>query len=66
MFEAVIRFLIWLCLLVLAVFLFIWVLGQLGIVLPAIVYTIGKIILVLICILFGYRTFKPISGGWLP
>lgn len=66
MFEAVVRGLIGLCLLVAAFFLVLWVLGQLGIVLPAIIVTIAKVILVLIAILVLYRMLKPHSGGWLP
>lgn len=66
MVEALIRGLIVLCLIVGAFFLVLWVLAQLGIVLPAIIVTIAKIILVLIAILFLYRTLKPVSGGWLP
>jgi hypothetical protein len=66
MVETVIRLLIGLCLLVLCVVLVIWVLGELGIVLPAIVMKIGWVILVLIVILIIYRTLKPVAGGWLP
>jgi hypothetical protein len=66
MFEALIRALIMLCLIVAAFFIALWVFAQLGIVLPAIVITIAKVILVLICILYLYRMLKPVAGGWIP
>lgn len=66
MVETVIKLLISLCLVVLCVFLVVWVLGELGIILPAIVMKIGWVILVLIVILVIYRTLKPVSGGWIP
>ena len=66
--EAVIRGLIYLCLIALAFFLCIWVLGQLGIALPAMVLTILKVIFVLVAILVLLRIFWPVLGGfnWFP
>lgn len=66
MFEAIIRALIGLCLVVVAFFIVLWVFAQLGIAIPAMVVTIAKVILVLICILILYRIIKPHSAGWLP
>lgn len=66
MFEAIIRALIGLCLVVAVFFIVLWVLGELGIVLPAMVITIAKVILVLVGILVLYRMLKPVSGGWIP
>ena len=66
--EAVIRGLIYLCAIALAFFLCIWVLGQLGIALPAMVITILKIIFVLVAILVLLRIFWPVIGSfqWFP
>ena len=66
MFEAVIRFLITLCLIALCVFLFIWVLGMLGIVIPSKVLTILNVIAALVAILFLVRLLRPYWGNYLP
>jgi hypothetical protein len=66
--EAVIRALLYLCAIALAFFLIIWVLGQLGVVLPAMVITILKVMFVLVAILILVRLFWPIVSGanWFP
>lgn len=66
MIEAVIRGLIGICLIVLAVSLTIWVLGQLGLTLPAFVVKILWVIAVLLIILWLVRLFRPYWGGWVP
>jgi hypothetical protein len=66
MFEAIIKALIGLCFLVAGFFLVLWVLGELGIVIPATLLTIAKVILILIAILVLYRMLKPVAGGWIP
>lgn len=66
MFEAVVRMLIALCLLVLAVWLILWVLAGLGIALPAMVVKVLWIIVALIAILVVVRAVRPYAGGWLP
>lgn len=66
--EAVIRALIYICVIALAFFLIVWVLGALGIVLPAMVVTIFKIILVLVAVLVLVRVlWPPLSTfRWFP
>lgn len=64
--ETIIRGLISLCLLVLAVFIAIWVIGALGIALPPMVIQIVWIIVALIAILIFYRALKAGGGNWLP
>lgn len=66
--EAVIRALIYLCCIALAFFLIVWVFGQLGIALPAMVLTILKVIFVLIAILVLVRLIWPSLSGisWFP
>lgn len=66
MFEAVIKGLIWLAMLVGLVFVGIWVLGELGIVIPAIFIKILFVIVVLLVILYIYRVLKRAGVGWLP
>lgn len=68
LFEAIIRALIYLCVVALCFFLCVWVLGQLGVALPYMVINILKVIFVLIAILILVRLFYPvISGGnWFP
>lgn len=61
--ERVIRALIYLCVVALCFFLCVWVLGMLGIALPAMVVTILKIIFVLIAVLILVRLFMPVVGG---
>lgn len=64
MFESFIRFLITILLIGLCVVLLIWVLGVVGIHLPAMVIQIIYAIAVLICILFLVRLLQPYWGGW--
>ncbi|TXH32071.1 MAG: hypothetical protein E6Q98_25805 [Rhodospirillaceae bacterium] len=66
MLEAVIRFLITMCLIALCVFLVIWVLGAIGIVLPAMVVKIIWIIAALVAVLFLVRLLKPYWGNYFP
>jgi hypothetical protein len=62
-FEALVRALIYICFIALAFYLCIWVLGELGIMLPAMVITILKVIFVLVCILILARLFAPFWGS---
>ncbi len=64
MFGQLIRALIYLCFLVLAFYLVIWVLSALGIALPAIVVHIVMVIFVLVAILVLYQLFWPYWGGF--
>lgn len=66
MIEAVIRFLIGLCLLVAAVYLILWVIGALGLMIPAVVIRIIWIIVALIALLWLFRLLRPYAGQWLP
>lgn len=59
MFENVVMLLIYICLVVGACWLVIWVLGQLGVELPAQVIKIFWVIVVLIVILLLYRMLAP-------
>ena len=61
--DRVIRGLLYLCVIALAFFLIVWVLGQLGIALPAMVLVILKVMFVLIAILVLARLFLPLVGG---
>ena len=63
-FEALIRALIYLCLVALAFFLTVWVLGMIGLALPGIVITILKVIFVLIAILVLVRLLWPFAAGF--
>jgi len=63
MIEAVIRALIAICVVALAVFLIIWVLGALGLALPAMVVKILYIIAALIAVLILWRILSPVIGG---
>lgn len=63
MFGQVIRALIYLCFMVLAFYLVVWVLEQLGIRLPPMVEKILMVILVLVAILVLYQLFAPYFGG---
>ena len=63
LFEAIIRALIYLCVVALAFFLCVWVLGQLGVALPYMVINILKVIFVLIAILILVRLFYPVLSG---
>jgi len=68
LFEAIIRALIYLCVVALGFFLCVWVLGQLGVALPMMVITILKVIFVLVAILILVRLFYPMLSGttWFP
>lgn len=66
MLEAVIRFLITMCLIALCVFLVIWVLSAIGIVLPAMVVKILWIIAALVAVLFLVRLLRPYWGDYFP
>ena len=57
MVEALFRFLITLVLLALFFFLAIWVLGELGIIIPAMVMVCLKVLAVLIVLLVAWRFF---------
>ncbi len=57
MVESLIKALIILCIVVACVFLVLWVLGQLGITLPAMVVNVIWIIVVLLALLFLWRAF---------
>jgi hypothetical protein len=63
MFESIVMLLIYICLVVGACWLVIWVLGQLGVVLPDQVIKIFWVIVVLIVILLLYRMLAPMLGG---
>lgn len=66
--EAVIRALLYLCCIALAFFLCVWVLGVLGVALPAMVLTILKVMFILVAILVLLRLFWPVLGSynWFP
>ncbi len=67
MFESIIMLLIYVCLLAAVVYLVIWVLGQLGVALPAMVIKILWIIVALVVILLLFRMIGPaLSSGHLP
>lgn len=63
MVETLIMLLIYICLVVGACWLVIWVLGQLGISLPDQVIKIFWVIVVLIVILLLWRALAPALGG---
>ncbi len=63
MFGQVIRALLFLCCIVLAFYLIVWVLEQLGIRLPPMVEKILMVILVLVAILVLYQLFAPYFGN---
>ncbi len=66
--EAIIRALLYLCGVALGFYLIIWVLGALGVMLPAMVLTILKVMFVLVAILILVRLFWPALSGysWFP
>ena len=66
MVEAVIKFLVTICLIALCVFLVIWVLGAVGVVLPPMVVKINWIIVALIAVLFLVRKLRPYFGRYIP
>lgn len=61
--EAVIRALLYLCIIAICFYLCIWVIAALGIGLPAMVITILKIMFVLVAILILVRLFYPFVQG---
>jgi hypothetical protein len=63
MFEAIIRALLYICGIALCYFLIIWVLGEIGIMIPAMVLKILLVMLVLVCILVLWRLFSPFFGS---
>jgi hypothetical protein len=65
MIESLIMLLIYVCLVVGACWLVIWVLEQLGITLPPQVVKVFWVIVVLIVILLLYRALAPMIGGRL-
>jgi hypothetical protein len=66
MFEAVIKGLIALVIMVIAVYLVIYVLGIIGFTIPAQFIPLLWVIGLLIVILFLYRIVKPLWGSWFP
>ena len=64
MFGALIRALIYLCFLALAFYLCIWVIGELGIMIPLMVIHIIGVIFVLFAILILYQLFWPYASGF--
>lgn len=64
MFEAFIRFLITILIIALCVFLFIWVMGIIGITFPPMVMKIIYAIAALVCLLFLVQFLRPHWGGW--
>jgi hypothetical protein len=63
LFEAVIRALIYLCVVALCYYLIIWVLGALGFALPHMVLTILGVIFILVAILILVRLLWPVLGN---
>jgi hypothetical protein len=64
MFERIVRALIYVCFIAAAYYLIIWVIGQLGIALPAMVMHIIGIILILFAILVLVRLLYPVMSGY--
>lgn len=66
--EAVVRALLYLCAIALVFYLTIWVLGAIGLQLPAMVVTILQVMFVLIAVLVLVRLFWPTLAGitWFP
>ena len=64
MFENFIRFLIAIVLIAACYFILIWVLGELGIAIPAMVLVCLKIVAVLIVILLAWRVFGSLLSGF--
>ncbi len=62
MIESVIMMLIYLCLFAIAVYLVLWVLGELGITIPPQIMKILWVIVILVVILFIVKTFLPAIG----
>ncbi len=68
LFEAIIKALLMLCLVMLAYFLIFWVLGTIGIGIPIMVQHIILVMIILIAILILARMFWPFVAGklWFP
>jgi hypothetical protein len=66
MVEAVIKFLVTICLVALCVFLVLWVLAALGVALPPMVVKVIWIIVALIAVLFLVRMLRPYFGRYIP
>lgn len=66
MVEAVIKFLVTICLIALCVFLVLWVLAALGVTLPPMVVKVIWIIVALIAVLFLVRMLRPYFGRYIP
>ena len=66
MVESVIRALISLCVLVLLAFLVLWGLGELGVIIPAMIVKVFWVIIALVGILILYKLFAPYVNGWFP
>jgi drug/metabolite transporter (DMT)-like permease len=64
MFERIVRALIYVCFIAAAYWLIIWVIGQLGIALPAMVMHILAVILVLFAILVLVRLLGPVMSSY--
>jgi len=66
MIESIILMLIYICLIVAAMWLILWVLEQLGVPLPAMIVKIAWVIVALVCILVLYKLLlAPIITGHL-
>jgi len=67
MFESIVTLLIYICLVVGVMFLIIWVLGQIGVPLPAQVIKIAWVIVALVCLLLLWKALGPaLTSGHLP
>ncbi len=67
LFEAVVKALIFICLVVLAYYLIFWVLGTIGLAVPIMVQHIVLVIIILIAVLILARLFWPfLSQPWFP
>jgi hypothetical protein len=64
MFESIVRALIYICFIAAAYYLIVWVVGQLGLALPAMVMHIIGIIFVLFAILILVRLLYPVMSGY--
>jgi hypothetical protein len=64
MFGAIIRALLYICGLALCYYLVLWVLAEIGIMLPHMVVVILGVMLALIAILVLYQLFNPWFANW--
>jgi hypothetical protein len=62
MLESVLMMLIWLCIIAIAVYVVLWVLGEIGIVLPSVIVKLIYVIAVLVVLLIVARTLLPQLG----